>query len=43
VKILQAGDGFYVPAGVEHHSRAIEACRIAEVYTPPGRQRVPPR
>lgn len=36
VKLLQAGDGFYVPPGVPHGGRAIGGrCRILDVFSPP--------
>lgn len=37
VKILRAGDGFYVPPDVPHGGRAVEGgpCRILDVFSPP--------
>jgi len=36
VKLLRAGDGFYVPPDVPHGGRAVEGrCRILDVFSPP--------
>lgn len=32
--VLQAGDGFFVPSGVEHGVRALEAGTIVDVFAP---------
>ena len=34
VKTLQAGDGFYVPSGLEHGCRCLEAGVLVDVFTP---------
>ena len=36
VKLLQAGDGFYVPPDVPHGGQAVGGrCRILDVFSPP--------
>lgn len=36
VKLLRAGDGFYVPPDVPHGGRAVGGrCRILDVFSPP--------
>jgi quercetin dioxygenase-like cupin family protein len=43
VRVLNEGDGFYVPPNVEHGGRAVGGgtCRILDVFTPPRERYLP--
>jgi quercetin dioxygenase-like cupin family protein len=42
VRVLNEGDGFYVPPNVEHGGRAVGGtCRILDVFTPPRKRYLP--
>jgi quercetin dioxygenase-like cupin family protein len=42
VRVLNEGDGFYVPPNVEHGGRALGGtCRILDVFTPPRKRYLP--